>query len=161
MLRRPEDELLASDDAVGVNDGPEPKDTLRQPHRLLAVPARNRRPARQAFVEALVALVEAHRTIADDLRRNLTQPQRVRLGTCSVRQELGITVADQVRVRLVDRRILTREREEPALESPEVPVLADLGILDEALTTDPAREHAGDFVVGVGAKSEAGCHGVQ
>ena len=70
----------------------------------------------------------------------------------------GVAVADEVRVRLIHRRVLSCEVGEPALEGPVVPVLADLGILDEALAADPAREHPGDRVVRVGAEAVAGRH---
>ncbi len=79
------------------------------------------------FLEvAAVGLLPQHGAIAQNLRRHLRQPRR----------EIGLEVV----VLLVDRRELAGMCQGLPGKASEVAVLAHLGVVDESLAADPAKQ---------------------
>lgn len=107
------------------------------------------RRSRQADQLALLGCAPAADALAQHLRGDVTEP-RAQLG----RLELSVGVVER-RAGVFEGRVRVFAQHHAALRR-EQPVFADLAVVDEALATNPARQHHGLFRGRIGRETHAG-----
>jgi hypothetical protein len=98
----------------------------REPDGLFPLLFVNRGPATKLLEIAAVGCFEQHSTVSQHLTWHLEQPGR----------EFGLEMA----VLLINRCEMARQGQAASGKSSEVLILAHLGVVDEALTTNPAQQ---------------------
>ena len=115
------------------------------PDRLPSVFSLKDRSSGKSGIEPGRGLFPPNRPVTEYLGRNLPEP--------------GGVLSDESGIFLIDRNRCSRERNGFFGEGPVVPVLRDLGVVDEALMSYPLEKDRLLGGSGIRAKAVAGLHG--